>query len=82
VAVFFPHYNLAKSIGHHRLELDAHTVRDLLAVVETRFAPSRDEMPKNVTILVNGRSINHLAGLDTVLQPADEVWFMLPSGGG
>lgn len=36
----------------------------------------------DVTVLVNGRNIHFLAGLDTSLRPGDEVVFIPPAAGG
>lgn len=82
MAKLYPHYDLAKAIGEPSLDLDVKNVRELLALLKNRYRAHRDKFPRNLSILVNGRNINYAHGLDTKLGDDDEVWFMLPSGGG
>jgi molybdopterin converting factor small subunit len=85
MATLIPHYDLAKSIGEHKLEVDVRNVRELLAELERRYGqrPAGGEgYLGRVAILVNGRHINNLQGMDTPLKDDDEIWFLLPSGGG
>lgn len=65
------------------------TVRRLIEVLSTRFEKLRDELLDErgvlrpmYNILVNGRSIEWLKGLDTRLAEGDEVVFIPPAAGG
>lgn len=85
MATLFPHFELAESIGEHRLEIDVRNIRELLAELDRRYGsrPAGGEgYVGRVAILVNGRHINHLQGMDTPLRNEDHIWFLLPSGGG
>lgn len=85
MATLIPHFDLAEAIGEHRIQLDVRNVRELLAELERKYGsrPAGGEgYLGRVAILVNGRHINHLEGLDTPLGADDQVWFLLPSGGG
>ncbi len=82
MAVVYPHYDLAKAIGEHSLKLPAPTVGDLLAELRRRYPAAWQEHGLRVTVLVNGVNINNLKGPQTPLGEEDEVWFVLPAGGG
>ncbi|MCH2171419.1 MoaD/ThiS family protein [Myxococcota bacterium] len=80
--------------GSHALEVDASSVRDLLtrlvgespdfrAAEELVFeSATRDRAARDLRILVNGRSVQFLAGLDTNLQSNDTVTLHLTGARG
>ena len=41
-----------------------------------------DELKPGVVILLNGRNVHHLAGLETEVRPGDTVVIFPPGGGG
>jgi len=73
------------------LELpEGSTVRSLLEELARRFGRAFREavldegggLAKFVKVLVNGRDIDFLSGLDTALEDGDEVFLFPPVGGG
>jgi len=77
--------------GSMVLELpEGSTIRSLLDELVKRFGKAFREAVLNedgkpikfVKILVNGRDIDFLSGLDTVLRDGDEVFLFPPVGGG
>ncbi len=65
------------------------TVRELLTRLferfpnlEPRLLDEAGELRRSVNVFVNGRSVPHLEGLDTQLQPNDEVSIFPPVAGG
>ena len=82
MAIFVPHSNLAKTIGQQVIETGAASVRDLLNEIIGRIGKEKWDALKRVSILVNGRNIARLEGLDTPLGPNDQVWMIVPSAGG
>ncbi|MCG0278023.1 MAG: MoaD/ThiS family protein [Thermanaeromonas sp.] len=81
---------LQRATGCGRLELEAPTVRHLLEALVVRFGerlrgelflPDGNLRP-GFTILVNGRNIVFLKGLDTPLKPEDTVSLIPPAAGG
>ncbi len=77
-------------------EIEVHgvkTVRELIEYIAEHYSPQikkellesprvSDEKPVDGMILVNGRNILHLKGLDTELNEEDEVHIFPPAGGG
>lgn len=68
---------------------DGISVRQLIEVLSNKFEKLRGELLDEkgelkpmYNILVNGRSIDWLQGLDTRLQDGDEVVFIPPAAGG
>ena len=82
MAIAYPNYELAEALGEHELHIQASTVGQLLAEIERRNPEAWKKHGAGVTVLVNGVSINLLKGPSTPLGPDDEVWFVLPAGGG
>ncbi|MCZ7539907.1 MAG: MoaD family protein [Anaerolineae bacterium] len=65
------------------------TVRALLyaigaanAALAERLLDAQQDLNKGTQVLVNGRHIDFLAGLETPLQPTDSVMLIPPVGGG
>jgi len=65
------------------------TVRALLYAISAtnltlaeRLLDAQQDLNKGVQVLVNGRHIDFLAGLDTPLQATDSVMLIPPVGGG
>ncbi len=68
---------------------DGLTVRGLIDVLTEKYAKLREELLDEggnlkpmYNILVNGRAIEWLGGLDTLLKDGDEVVFIPPAAGG
>jgi molybdopterin synthase sulfur carrier subunit len=80
---------LKEIIGQREFEVSiprGSTVRDLLSWMVNRwgdnlsphlFKPGTDSLVPHIRLMVNGRSIEFLKGMDTVLQEGDE-FLMLP----
>lgn len=77
-----PHARLAALLGQDKVVSTATTVGELLDEVGRKVPPKEWEVARKVTLLVNGRNIHYLKGARTPLGPDDEVWMVVPSGGG
>lgn len=81
---------IRRAVGTAEVEAGAEDVGALIEALSLRFGPAfRDHVIEapgrlrhDVTVLVNGRNIHFLAGLDTPLRPGDEVVFIPPAAGG
>jgi len=83
MATLIPHPKLAKLLGTQTFHSDAPTVRALLDQLKSKVNNTDHwNNAKRATILVNGRNVHFLEGLDTPLGPDDKVWMVLPAGGG
>jgi molybdopterin synthase sulfur carrier subunit len=65
------------------------TVRALLhalgaanAALAERLLDAQQDLNRGVQVLVNGRHIDFLSGLETLIQPTDSVMLIPPVGGG
>ncbi|HHV78826.1 MAG TPA: MoaD/ThiS family protein [Firmicutes bacterium] len=58
------------------------SVKELLAELEKQFPGFREKLHEGVSILVNGRNIAFLQGLETDVPPDAVVSFIPPSAGG
>ncbi|MFP3237562.1 MAG: ubiquitin-like small modifier protein 1 [Caldivirga sp.] len=83
-------YEMAKTL---RMEIevpDGTTVRELLKIIDERVNPNISKtllnddsgLREGYNILINGRSLDYVKGLDTVLNNGDEVVLLPPIGGG
>ncbi|ABW01094.1 MoaD/ThiS family protein [Caldivirga maquilingensis] len=83
-------YEMAKTL---RMELnvpDGISVRDLLKIIDEKVNPNISKtllsddsgLREGYNILVNGRAIDYVKGLDTVLKDGDEVVLLPPIDGG
>ena len=81
MTILIPNFDLAEKIGD-RVELDAATVDELIQEGIARWGEVFREATKKAAISVNGRAISLLKGRKTPLRKDDNVWFILPSGGG
>lgn len=77
--------------GTGEMEVEAEDVRSLLRTLRERRRelgealledPERVSLRKTVKVLVNGREIRWLKGLDTPLREGDVVYLFPPVGGG
>jgi molybdopterin converting factor small subunit len=82
VATLIPHASLAALLGARTLQSEAASIRELLSEIEARLPPEEWRRASRASILVNGISIHRMSGLDTPLGPGDQVWMVLPAGGG
>jgi molybdopterin synthase sulfur carrier subunit len=85
---------LSKSVGKKELELDnIENVRDLLQYFSEVYGEKVDRwiwqgsgmkrtLMTGTLILVNGRHVQHLQGLETPLKEEDVISIFPPSGGG
>lgn len=79
-------------VGSRSVEVELRpgaTVRELLTRLfeqfpnlEPRLLDEAGELRRSVNVFVNGRGVPHLEGLDTKLQPDDEVSIFPPVAGG
>ena len=77
-----PHAKLALLLKQDRVVSSARTVGELLDEVARRLPENEWLAARKATLLVNGRNVNYLAGQKTALEADDEVWMVVPSGGG
>lgn len=80
--ILVPHAKLAALLGEQTVRSQAETVGELLDELRRRVKPEDWEWAGRVTILVNGRNMHMLQGRKTRLSPEDQVWMIVPSGGG
>lgn len=81
---------LQRAAGASRVEMEAATVAQLLAALTSRYGETfrrelmtpEGRLKPGIAVLVNGRNINFLQGLDTSLSPGDKVTIVPPAGGG
>ena len=82
MATFRPHFSLAELMGSHEKQWSSASLGDMIEEGTKEFGTGfRDEL-KKATILVNGRAVSYLKGMSTPLNDGDEVWSVLPAGGG
>ena len=72
--------DVRKAAGRSTVEIEAETVARLLAAMGPVIGPGfagllyRDgALQPDVEVLVNGRNIEFMQGLDTALRPADQI---------
>ncbi|MGE5553420.1 MAG: ubiquitin-like small modifier protein 1 [Betaproteobacteria bacterium] len=81
---------LRRLTGTPTVEVEAETVRQALERVVERFGPAvaaelfaaTGEVKPLYNLLVNGRNIAFLDGLDTRLKPGDKLTIIPPAAGG
>lgn len=83
------HATIREAAGISRAEMEAETVHELLLRLRERYGDRlfeliiRDnEIREDVVILVNGRNLLQLAGLETPLNSDDEIAIFPPISGG
>ncbi len=72
--------DVRRAAGRSTVEIEAETVTRLLAAMGSAVGPafagllSRDgALQPDVEVLVNGRNIEFMQGLDTALRPSDQI---------
>lgn len=74
---------LIEFTGKRKFEISGpKTVRELLNELDRMFPGFKKEFEQGYIILVNGKNIEHLQGLDTPLKEDDTVSIFPPAGGG
>lgn len=85
--------NLGEILGFNSLEINvpSETVGKLIGFISNKYDQKFEkllidsetgELRKSYIVLVNGRNINFLNGLKTVLKNDDEIAVFPPTGGG
>ncbi len=77
-------------VGQKELNIDAKNVKELVKILTEKYEKMEDLLVKNqdplalknVLIIVNGRSISFLDGINTTLEEEDVVSIFSPIGGG
>ena len=73
---------LIKLTGRKILEVPAGSVEELLEKLYSTYPGFEEELERGFMILINGRNIEHLQGLQTSLREEDIVSIFPPAGGG
>lgn len=81
---------LQRAAGESRVDIEATTIEQLLAALISRYGETfrrelmtpDGKLKTGIAILVNGRNINFLQGLNTSLVPGDKVTIIPPAAGG
>ncbi|ASI98557.1 MoaD/ThiS family protein [Thermococcus celer] len=73
---------LIEITGRRILEVPAGNVGELLEKLYATYPGFKEELEKGFMILVNGKNIEHLQGLQTPLEENDVVSIFPPAGGG
>lgn len=81
MAILIPNFELAEQIGF-KVEIDARDVGELIQQGISRYGEPFRKTVERCSIVVNGRSVSLLKGKKTPLRKDDNVWLLLPSGGG
>lgn len=83
------HATIREAAGTPEAEVQASSVRELLRKLRDDFGATlfgmlvdNDALREDVVILVNGQNISHTGGLDTPLNPDDEIAIFPPVSGG
>ena len=81
MAILIPNFELAEKIGS-RVEIEASNVDELVRKGIAQFGEPFKKTLQTASIVVNGRNVSLLKGGKTKLSHDDNVWLILPSGGG
>lgn len=81
MAILVPNFDLAAKIGSP-VEIDASTVGELIRIGIQRYGEPFRAASGYALISVNGQAISMLEGTRTPLAKDDQVWMILPAGGG
>ncbi len=87
---FFATLRLALGVASIDFELDAPvTIKQLVDMASQRLGTDisqklfdGDKIKRGTMILINGKNIHHLNGLDTLVEPGDRIAVFPPAGGG
>ncbi len=87
---FFATLRLVLEVAGLEIEADGPvTVRQLISIASEKLGTDisaklmdGDKIKRGTMILVNGKNIHHLNGLDTLVKPGDRVAVFPPAGGG
>jgi len=81
MATFYPHFKLAKKMGVHEISWPVTSVKDLIQQGQKEFGDEFTQELQVSTILVNGRAVNYLKGMNTPLTDKDSVSTVMLAGG-
>jgi len=81
---------LREVTGTSRLTVEASSVREVLSLLVSRYGPElgrrlvtpAGELQETIAVLVNGRNVRFLRGLETPLSDGDTVTLIPPVAGG
>ena len=81
---------IRRAAGEGRVEVDASTVGQLITTLVTRYGEgfsqelttAEGNLRTGVAVLINGRNVDFLQGLNTPLNPGDRVTIIPPVAGG
>ncbi|MBN2495091.1 MAG: MoaD/ThiS family protein [Deltaproteobacteria bacterium] len=82
MVTFVPHAALAALLGEAVIQMEAPTVGALIEEIARRVPPADWAQARRVTLLLNGRNVHQLQGMRTPLRDGDQLWMIVPSGGG
>lgn len=78
----YPTYKISKEVGKSELKIDGKSVSEVLNNFKSTLSSELAKGIESVTIIVNGKNINYLKGMDTKIEKDDEIWLISPGGGG
>ncbi len=88
---FFTLFRLELGIKNIDIDIDKKIkLRDLLYLAEDiskkkfihKLIDEKDGLLDSAIILINGKNVHHLQGLDTIIKNGDEIALFPPGGGG
>jgi molybdopterin synthase sulfur carrier subunit len=87
---FFATLRLALGVASIEIELSSpKTIREIIKIASDKLGTDiepklfeGDKIRRGTMILVNGKNIHHINGLDTMIHPGDRIAVFPPAGGG
>jgi molybdopterin synthase sulfur carrier subunit len=75
-------FSTLRDICGKEFVIDAANVKELLKESKKKYGKKFANQTKGVSILVNGKNISYMDGMETELKAADEVALLPPAAGG